>query len=350
MNEKKYIIAFASFVLLLMGIISTFNFVVDPFHFYRINTFYKPQYSESMARYELPGIINNIDYDMLMVGTSMSRNFSEEYMNEVLKKETFNAALPSGKAKEQAMIVNLALKNSNLEDIFWELNMYSFEGSPDEVLEQNIPFPYHFYDRNPITDFKYLVSWDTVERSIDILENYDEYQEMDIYEIYKFGQNVPPLTKESIGDISLITTDSYLNYRFTSAALMESFEQNVLPFVEKNPHITFTFYYVPYPITNHLYFYNLNNRYIDERELFKLKVFQALNGYDNVKIYDFQDEKEITHKISNYMDSVHYYMETNHQLFDAMVYTEPIKSLEEQILKNTVIRNQILNLTNSSIQ
>lgn len=349
-NERTYLKALIAFVLAIILIISSFNFIIDPHHFYRTDSFYHPQYSESLARYQLPGLIKNLDYDTLMVGTSMSRNFSEEYMDDVLNHETFNAALPSGKAREQAMIVDLSLENQNVENIFWELNMYSFEGDPNEVLKQNSPFPYYFYDENPITDLKYLVSWDTMKRSFETLNEYKDYQELDIYKIYKFGDDVPPLTEESVEEITHIKTNRGLEYRYTSSAKMASFEKNVLPFVKENPDVEFTFYYVPYPITNHLYFYNLNNKYIDEREQFKLKVFAALQKYKNIRVFDFQDEMEITHTIGNYMDSVHYYMETNHDLFDDMVYKEPIKTIEEQINKNNVLRKQIIGLTNYAIK
>lgn len=341
MSYKKYFKLYSFFVIILVFLYSLIVYIIDPLSFYRFSSLYDPYYS-SEARYQLPGFVRNSEFDTLIVGTSMGRNFVETYVDSKLNVRSLNATLPAGLAKEQSLMTSLALSKQEVETVIWEINFYSLQ-EKDKVLEQPNPFPFHLYDQNRLTDLKYLFSYYPVQLTADIISaNMSESTaNRDREMLYKFGDGWKPLTLDQISD-SIKPTETKKGKVGSKEKMLASFKSNMVPLMKENPDVEFIFFYAPYPITNHLHFYNENNSITSERFKVKKEIFQLISEYPNVKVYDFQHHGHITHNVSNYMsDAIHYYPSINEYIIDYISDNEPIHSLEEYQAINEELYNQI---------
>lgn len=333
MVKRSFLLKYILAVAVLLGLIMSTVIIFDPLSFYRFPGFYEKQYSTE-ARFQMPGFVKNSDYDTLIVGTSMGRNFVESYVDDKLGGKSLNATLPAGTAKEQSLTAELGLKKKNIKRVIWEINHYSIEGGSDFVLNEPNKFPFYLYDQNPINDYKYLLNSFSFRLIKDnILANIRQVDvNRDREMLFKFGQGVEAasLGKLPQGFGPKSENDTILDDDRSYDSMMQSFSDNMLTLVKEYPDVEFIFFYAPYPITTHINKYNESTPNFMDRLKVKEDIFKLLEPYDNVKIYDFQADKEITHNLSNYMsDFTHYYMFINEYIVDQFAEADPIFSIEE---------------------
>ncbi|MBM7577814.1 hypothetical protein [Jeotgalibacillus terrae] len=347
MSGKKFIMLFFSSVIGLVGTIALAFYILDPLFYYRDEGLIEPQYNAD-ARYQMPGLLRNKEYETLITATSMGRNFREDYVDDTLNTESLNGSLASSYAKEQSMVAQFALQeNEQLNHVIWELNFYSFAEDPEKVLDSATPFPTYMYDDSKLNDIKYLFhSYNVRLAANNVLANVsnDELRR-NPEELYKFGQVAPEESIERI-DGWLQRAPELQEYpeNETKEVMIASFKENVIQVIEDNPDTTFTFFYAPYPVYNQHRYYLQHNRYLEERLAFKEEVFELLSQYDNAELYDFQDQKEITFDAGNYMaDAVHYYEYINEYIINTIASEDPVtsKTAYDQQLEN--LKNQVIN-------
>lgn len=335
---RLYLISIAAAALLVM----LMTYILDPLYLYRMPKLYEPVYSTN-ARFQLPGMIKHLDYETLLVGTSMSRNFVESYVDEKLKTKSFNAAIPAATAREQYLAAKLALSEKPLKTVIWELNFYSLAQPPYAVEDEQNPFPHHLWDQNPWNDVKYLFSLYPYERFVDIVKD-PSPEHSDPEKVFKFGFDREPMTIEEANqliDIPNAVTQS--NYR--TSIMLEGFKTNVLPVVAEHPDVEFIFFYPPYSIYWNIRAHKQSKDYIQEVEATKKAIYELLSPYDHVRIYDFQDRKEITFEISHYFDIAHYFPYINEWIIDAIAEEAPLSSPEEAARHAENLTRQVLEFT-----
>lgn len=340
---KKYAIGLILLIALVMGV----NFILDPLQFYRKATMYEPQFTNN-ARFQMPGIIRNWKYDTIFVGSSMSHNFVESHVNETLDVNALNATISGSSTYEQYLSANLALETGQVETMFWELNFDSFYGDIERVRADYFDFPYHLYDQNPINDVKYLFSYYPLQLFKDTFfaNLKDEDIRRNFRTIWKFGRGQPHLEEEFViekYDEKLKGTGALKRFpwEYSYETMKANFDRNILSVIKENPDVEFVLYYPPYSIWYHL---NMEFKHPDifsERMKVKHEIYKELVDLPNVRLYDFQDMKEITHTIENYIDLSHYYKVTNEFMLDYMKRENPIQSYEEQKKKIERLEKQV---------
>lgn len=344
MSYLRFLLKYILIIILFFSSIGGIVYAFDPYSVYRFPDFYDKQYSTN-ARFQMPGFIRHSKYDTVIVGTSMGRNFVESYVDEKLNAKSLNATIPASTAHEQYLSASLALNTHEVKRVIWELNYYSFEGGNEFVLNAPNKFPFYLYDDNKLNDVKYLLSSYSLSFLADNLKNNLEKDRSfrDREMLFKFGFENNPANKESVpDDLKAIKTTKELEPEFHSSVLLDSFKHNVINLIEEHPETTFTFFYAPYPIVDHMRYYNENNERIKERLMFKEKAFDLLMNYENVEVYDFQDMSEITFDMENYMtDHVHYFPSINNFMIDYINNNPPISSKKEMMNKINFLNDQI---------
>ncbi|MFS0864984.1 hypothetical protein [Fredinandcohnia sp. 179-A 10B2 NHS] len=349
MVKRSFLVKYISVVAILLSLVMLFVYIFDPLSFYRFSSFYEKQYSTE-ARFQIPGFVKNSEYDTLIVGTSMGRNFVESYVDEKLGGKSLNATLPAGTAKEQSLTASLGLREKKVKRIIWEINHYSIQGGSEFVLNEPNKFPFYLYDRNPLNDYKYLLnsfSFSLIKTNlIANLKHVDVNRDREM--LFKFGNGVEPAKIENLpfgfGPKEPNNKKPEEEYRYDS--MMESFSDNMLSLVKENPDVEFIFFYAPYPILTHINKFNDSTPEFEERIKVKEDIYNLVQDYDNVKIYDFQADREITHNLSNYMsDWTHYYMFINEYIIDQIAEGQPIASIEEYKKLNEELYDQVLNFS-----
>jgi len=317
MNSKKWIKIFVVFSFFGVLFVGGVNYVVDPFHQYRVNTFYKIAYDGGKQRYKNSGFSKNFRYDSLILGTSMTENF---IINEVEKtmayEKVIKLSVSGGSAREQSLTLNNAINNNNqLKNVLWGIDTFAFVGEPSRYRFGPNSFPKYLYDDKRINDYKYILSVDTLKESLKALLNQYRINDPVFFNYNKMYQwqhktndqfNIKSINK------AWLQREKQINYekdKQTYSYLKNSFDKNFYNIIAKNIDINFNIFFPTYSI---LYFKSNEeaNRFNDILK-FKKYLYNVLLEFPNVKLYDFQIEKKITHDLSNYKDLSHYHQKIN---------------------------------------
>jgi hypothetical protein len=335
LTHKQFAIRLMIVLALLLGGFAGFVYASDPYVYYHKEGIYKRTFVKNFnMRYQMAGLLRNLDYETVFVGTSMAHNFKEESINRMFDTTSLNATISGSSAREQRRALELALASKEIKQVFWEINYDSLAGEPDRI---DATFPEYLYDRNVLNDLPYLLSTDALKK-IDYQIKNQEKVNMNVnpYSFYKFGDKKQPLTVEKMEkELEGISAPPREWHNLDD--YLESFEENMLDMVKQNPNVEFTFFYTPYPITRHNIIQQVDPDINKDRLAAKLDIYKVLSKYNNVKVYDFQDEKEITFNVANYMDRSHYFSFINEWMLGQMATTEPIRSMDQY-------RNKVENL------
>jgi len=319
--------------------LSFLNYMVDPYQFYRKPTLYKPVYFTDQ-RYQNPGLARNQDYDLAIIGTSMSDNFLHSYVKEKLGRDMVRLSTMGASMYEERLIAEVVTHVKKAKTIIWELNYYSFRGDTKRVTETGKGFPYYLYDNNPVTDVMYLCNFDTLLKSYYIFLN--EYKNK---MHYTMTYNLEMLNawfvaskfarENAIKDWNLAQDDLERANpeEFTWECIKANADKNLLAVIRANPDMEFILFYPPFSILAHKF---LDGRGLFENEI-KLKqyIYENCKDLKNVRIYDFQDIEEIITNLDNYRDMTHYSKEINEYMIDCIASGKHIvtdENLEEKLI------------------
>ncbi len=323
------------------------NYTIDPLQQYRISSFYPIYFEINKQRYLNAGLAKNYDYDSIVLGTSHTENFIiSEIRNTLEFKKPIKLCISGGSAKEQSVTLQTAIvNNKNIKNIIWGLDIFSFKGKETRVNYGKKSFPMYLYDQNILNDYRYLLSFETVIKSFDALwyphiksQNNPKFDYNRMYE----WQNQKLFTLNNVlksWKKIMKYYDSCEKNEYTLEAFKSSFNFNFLNIIKDNPQINFKIFFPPYSI--------LHFKVLEKEEMlkdifeFKKYIFKSIGNLSNVKIYDFQIEKNITHNLHNYKDLTHYnqkintlileQIKENNYLLTKKNINESIENLKEQI-------------------
>jgi hypothetical protein len=143
--------------LFLVALFLAINLLVDP---YRI--FHKPWIRDNyyiddhQMRIEASGIINTVDFDAIVLGTSMARNFSPKEASIIFGKDFVNISLNGSTLAERSLVLDYAFQKKRLTTVISSLDLFTFD-SFSIVASPMVPYTY-LYDKTPLNDFKVYLS------------------------------------------------------------------------------------------------------------------------------------------------------------------------------------------------
>ncbi|MBD3795480.1 MAG: hypothetical protein IE881_06045 [Epsilonproteobacteria bacterium] len=317
----KFVLIISFMIILIIGGI---NFIVDPFLQYRTPLLYKVYYNSGRERHLNAGIARNYIYDTVITGSSMTENFHIAQINNILNADSMKFCMQSASAHELNWILNkifMSKKNHEVKRVIYGVDFYAYSGDVKRFHYGEANFPKHLYDENYFNDAKYLVSLDTLKNSISafVLDRskpkddplFDKNMAYDWMhnEKHKFGaKNTLKDFKEKKAEAGF-KLENYRFYKFK-----ESFDANTLPLLKENPNVEFIFFYPPYSILG--YKFIEKQGWFNEAIEFKRYVYNSTKNLKNLKIYDFQHDKNITHNLNLYKDVNHYNDKTNDYMIE----------------------------------
>jgi len=325
MTHKKWAFWFPAVLACLVGAVGLINYAVDPYQLYRADDVYNQN-----QRYANVGLAKNHDYDSVIIGTSMADNFSPKYIDEKLGVNVVKLSVAGGTAHEQCITARLALRSHKTRLVIWNLDFQAFEG-PVETVSQSYDTPLYLYDENPVNDLKCLLSMDTLQLSFKkamvkhfglksrkfvkgIEDNYNWYEDRKgnfSLKHFKLGlSHANFIDQVDDGGISGKTMDL--------EAMKRSFDENVEKVVRENPETKFEIFFPPYSAYYYYKAYHDNQANFGCMLAFKRYVYGRLSGHKNVRLYDFQVDREVTHEVSNYADLCHYGPAVNRRIIDCI--------------------------------
>lgn len=303
---KKLIFKFV--VLLLPVFFLGFVIVVcDPYFHY-----HKPimKYILDSERWQNDGILKNFEYDAIITGTSLDQNAKNTELDKLFKVNSVKTTYSGGNFAE----ISSALKKAFNEDKKIKLITMSFGYTRYMDTEYDdwgtwelADFPFYMYDTSLLNDWQYIYNLDTVlhcfkniKRTIENVPStsFDEYSSWNY--LYKFGKDIVisqykrPIKSKNKEKI----TDDYIN------KLKKNINYNFIEIAKAHPETEFYLYFAPLSV---VWWDEYNqNGILDFRIDGIEEAIKELLTCDNIKVFYFVNETDITTNLSNYTDLVHY--------------------------------------------
>ncbi|RLA77539.1 MAG: hypothetical protein DRG78_17215 [Epsilonproteobacteria bacterium] len=308
-----YIKSIQLFILTSITIVLTItiiNFVIDPFQQYKKATFHKTVFMKNF--YLNAGLIKNYNYDSVVIGSSMTQNFIINDIHTILEyKKPIKLPIAGGTIIEHYTVLESAIKSKKVKNVLLGLDVFSLKTSTNRL-------PAYLYDYNIFNDYLYLVSIDTLKRSL--LYPFLHYTikathpRMNYNLMFQWQHNfkendfnatkvINNIKKKSINLDSQKDQDNLLKDRISNV------DKFLVPLVKNNPNINYIIFYPPYSILT--YSKMEEDGSLDGFIETKKYIFQKLHKYNNIKLFDFQVANNITHNLNNYKDMTHYHQKIN---------------------------------------
>lgn len=348
---QKWIVFLLTYTVLFLGVIIMLNYYIDPLQFYR-SAFYEPQFS-SQQRYQAPGLAKNYEYDRAIIGSSMTENFIPSYIDQQLGGRTIKLSIEGSSLKEQYLIAKLALECGNAKSVLWGIDYFSLRGDPDRVRDEQGEFPFFLYDQQPLNDLKYLLNLDTTLDSLYILGSYIGFGKLSLYNLdmlynwsdkYDYGKDVVMNVWEKYRNGASIPVDP-MEYKH----IQQSIDENVVKLVQQYPEVEFVFYYPPYTILQHRYYYERNPLLFQYGLDAKQYIFEQIGNLEHVKIYDFQHLQHITYNLYYYKDLAHHDQTINHFIIDSIAKGEYLVTESTLGYFAAVLKSQVESFTEDQL-
>ena len=356
---RKFIITIVcTFLLGLIGIGAVVIYI-DPFmHYHKpIDSF---PYVVDDQLSQVPGLALHEDYDSVLLGSSVTANFSGSWFKEAfdldLLKLPYNGAYPkdianaferverrhsseqtreltseqtseqtseltSKQASELTSEQTSELTSEQTEErevsapslktVYIAIDPTAYSAPTDQTKYE---LPSHLYDDNLLTDVSYLYNMDVLLNYIvkpalskgsatpkeEYFSNYELFDGCFSKEFTLSGYERPDLSDTPV-DTGALVPDVILNL-----------QENIIPMIERNPDTNFVFFFPPRSI---LYWDNFHQTgEIGMILQMERCIIEELLKYPNVEIHYFENDSDIITNLDNYMDMTHYSRDICEQL------------------------------------
>ncbi len=332
--------ALLSLILLIVGVglIVGSVVVIDPFEVYHQATAFIPPIGNGTQNYANAGIAKSYDYDSIIIGTSMTENFSPSQLDRLLGGRFVKLPIFGGTPYNNKQMMDMAFDTHDIAHVFYGVDIESFTWFYTTPKGE---MPEYLYDDDLLNDIKYWFNKSVLLNYIPACLSTLGQSDPDLRDsMYNWGSLYAYGKEAALRGIS-ITKERYEQDGVTQEAVLSqqtrlNVEHNLIAYVTAHPDTQFTFFFPPYALVNWYKFYQMGD--FEYHLIQKEAMVEALLPYENVRIYDFQAELDWILDLDNYIDSSHYGPWIN----DAMV--EAIARDEYRVLNTQTIRdnNQVL--------
>ncbi len=304
-------------VVVCLACVATFVVWVDPFQQYHLATRYPPRFYFLYHRYIDPGLAKNQAYDTVVSGSSIMENTRNDFVARVCGGAAVNLSMPAMSASEQRLILETALAHRQVRRVIAVLDFNEFAGGINARQDVAGPLPRYLYDRNPLNDLPYLLSWDVLVKSWRIVTGDTSERFTSDPNAAWFWGNVKRFGRDEV----LRGLDlTHLNARYgqpqrTIEGMRASFDHNLLPLFRDHPETEFDVVWPPYSILVWVDFAQRSQLQVTLD--FKRYAFEATRGLANVHIIDLQAERAITNDLDRYTDLYHFAPDVNEWLVES---------------------------------
>lgn len=330
MTSKNFIKRLLITVLALVVFVGGVVFVFDPFYHYH-GPWLGLKAILNDKEYQCIGTLRHFDYDTLLVGSSVMENNDNAWYDEAYGVKSIKAIRSYGATADLCYLMDEAYKNHDIKYVFYNIDPSALNADAVTTYEST-GCPMYLYDHNPLNDVQYLFNKDVLLEKIpyqianSYLGNYNEGLSYNWAKWKTFSSDMAlGLYYRPIDVVDMMDEHVYDDVLADNIALLTKE-------VEAHPETQFMFFYPAYSMLwwDGVYRTGQRDAYIYcEKEMTK-----ALLQYDNVRIFCFQNEPDVTTNLENYMDSIHFSPEINRLMLDQMIAGEYEMTLDnyEEIL------------------
>ncbi|MBR5533309.1 MAG: hypothetical protein IKU62_00465 [Ruminiclostridium sp.] len=323
--NRRFLACFCGAALVLSLLFAGVVWVVDPWYHFHGPAVGLPLTLRD-GRYQNEGIAEHLEYDTLLLGTSVTANMHTEDLDRLTGGEAQKLIVLGGYFSEFYGPLDRALESHAVKEVYWGVDSNCLRRLD---AENTWVEPTYLFDQNPFNDVTYLLNkemffWDLTE----VLERAWEGNHRDeATGGYTWGED-QVWSKETAISVyrtmeepvwTEVSDDAFL------AAAEENLE-NILRRVDENPEVTFTFYLAPYSIL--FWHMTTESGELEATLTMHQRVLESLTSRSNTRVFYFMDNTRRITDLSQYCDYVHYSPAVCEELLEEMVLGEPLDSQE----------------------
>ncbi len=315
MTGKKWFLTFIILFVAVLVFVGGVVAFVDPFFHYRApgNLFFYRLYDQ---RSQNDGITRHFDYDTILTGTSMAENFKTSLFDELMGTDSVKIVYSGATYKEINENLKVAYESGHaLKYVFRPIDYSLLVKDKDDMRIDMGEYPVWITNKNPFDDVKYLLNRDVIiNYTLPMIAGYFNGTSPGItsFDDYSYTGDDNVFSREAVlagtngfGDPSEVYDASEEDIRM----VFENVEQNIVSLARQHPETTFIYFFPPYSMA---YWGGLKqegnlDRYI---ELVGLAA-SMMSECDNIHVYCFANQLEVTANLDNYRDVAHYSPEIN---------------------------------------
>ena len=306
MQPKRWLTGFLG--IFLAGLAGCMALViwVDPFFQYHKPLAWFPYLVDNQVN-QNPGLAKHMDYDGILIGSSMTASFNTDWFEELMGMKTQKLSYNGSYPKDLSNIMQLVFdaKGDQVKAVYMAVDQSTFSADPEET---KFPVTDYLYDDNVFNDVPYLLNKDVLLDYI-LRPLADRKDASDWAELYK-----PWWTDEYYNKANVLMyyeaaeekqEEEALAVDYFKDAVEENLQKNILPYIEDHPETEFYIFYPPYSI---LFWNDVTREKELEAVIGRLEYMtERLLNYENVHVFNFLGKEEIICNLNNYADYMHYH-------------------------------------------
>ena len=335
MKEKslqKLMIIIIAELLLIAGIVWMF----DPFYQYHA-PFWGLEAVLNDRDNQVVGTIDSFEYDSVLLGSSVSENFDSTYLDKCYDCQTLKIIRASGSIADLRYYLDRAHKKEKIKNVFWCLDIFALN-SPTQVTLYNDTVPRYLHTDIILDDIPYVWNKEILFEKIPYMLAAAKLRKNTGGDAYSwsegkiFGPEKAMLAYQR--PETKLTPQSFENRKPLIAENMDLLIEEI----EGHPDIDYRFILPPYSM---LWWDCADRNGVLEENFYILEqVLPILLSYENVEVYDYQNQKEVICNLDNYMDMIHYRASVNQSMLEMMQRGEG--RVEEYNWKDTISQKREL--------
>ncbi|MCW8930259.1 MAG: hypothetical protein OQL19_08495 [Gammaproteobacteria bacterium] len=329
MNYKKTVFNFLFFTLFFLTMFFLSLYLYDP-----LQIFHQPIGREATfhpkMRLQAAGIINNYDYDSVILGTSVLENTSSDEANKLFDKKYLNLSIGGSSFYERQIVLKSILnKKNNVKQVIFSFDsVYLIQATEREDIPVN-SYAY-LYDGWKINDFKAYLNKDSIyclfkfstsKKCIGFDVPYNTPKSWHHIEKYRarFGglenwiqHKEDPQIEGSLRDIrhaayKIIRNQTALKTSVKDKVLQakQYVDDYFLNLVKKHTQTEFIVIFPPYSRIRFAIWAQTNKEYYEVHKAIVKYMSEKDDELSNLKVFAFENE-EFLDNIAQYKDLTHY--------------------------------------------
>lgn len=331
-------------IALIIGVVAA----IDPFEIYHQATAFTPPITNGTQNYSNAGIAKSYAYDSIVIGSSMTENFTPSQLDSLFGGQFVKLSINGGSPYNHKQMMDMAFGTHDVRRVLYgidvELYTYFYKTPKCEM-------PDYLYDDNLLNDVRYWFNQSVLARYIPRCLAAWGGRDPDLRDtMYTWG-DLYPYGREAALASTTITSEIFeqepvQNDPQMSQQTMLNVTNNVLPYIEAHPDTEFLFFFPPYSLAMWYGFYRTGtlNYHLNQKEA----IVKALLPYGNVKIYDFQARTDWITDLDNYIDASHYGPWINAAMAEAISRDEHrVTDVSSAQANDAVIRASVMQIVNA---
>ncbi|MBP9997261.1 MAG: hypothetical protein KBT19_08380 [Lachnospiraceae bacterium] len=300
-------------VISLLAIVAYNVIYVDPYMHYHYPHTDKYFYTLTNERSMNDGIMRHFDYDTVVTGTSMTENFKTSEVDEIFGGKSVKVPFSGGTYKEIDSILRTGYKSGKeIRTVIRCLDYNRLVDDKDAMRYDLGRYPAYLYNNTIIDDEEYLFNRELLFGTVHSMKSshsqskfqpgitsFDKYANW--MKGQKFGRDAVYENEEIAQNVNVRQSSNTADELEKVSA---NVEQNVVELAKEHPETTFYLFFSPYSIA---YWQDslgkgVFNKHIEAE---KCAIEQMLEC-ENIYLFSFDTNLELTANLDNYKDSRHY--------------------------------------------